>query len=147
MHHASHFTPAEIEQRLRSLVQNGNFLLPSNKALFSVRKGDKIILKGYLFTTKIKLSKAGELTHLEIRTRFNGFFYLTLAFLVIFFSAFLFSDKVTLNGNSDPTFLEKLGFVTIGLALCSISLAIAIKLKSKFVQQIENKIMLHDNYS
>ncbi len=141
MQHRSQYTTSEIEERLTFLVHKGQIFLPTNRALFIVRKGDEFILKGLLCITRVKISKAGDVTNLELRSRFNWVVYFILAFLAIFFSAFLFSDNVTLNGNSDPTFLEKLGFVAIGLTLFSVPIFIVVKLKSNFEKEIQRKII------
>jgi hypothetical protein len=141
MQHRSQYTTSEIEERLTSLVHKGQIFLPTNRALFIARKGDEFILKGLLCITRVKISKAVDVTNLELRSRFNWPVYFILGFLAIFFSAFLFSDKVTLNGNSDPTFLEKLGFVATGVALFSVPIFIAVKLKSNFEKEIQRKII------
>jgi len=147
MQYRTQYTTSEIEERLTSLVHKRQIFLPTNAALFIARKDDGFIVKGLLCITRVKISKTGDATNLEFRSRFNWSVYFILAFLAIFFSAFLFSDKVTLNGNSDPTFLEKLGFVAIGLALFSVPIFIVVKLKLNFEKEIQRKIILHDNYS
>jgi len=142
MQYRSQLTPSEIEEQLNSLTHKGLVFFPTNKILYISKKDKRLIIKGIICTTKVTIEKTDTATELELRTNYNWTFYFLQAFLATFFLAFIFSDNVTINGNQDPSILQKLGFVVIGVVLFSIPVAIVAKLKADFIKQIEKKIQL-----
>lgn len=106
----------DIDAWVHKVGQKSTFrLLPTNSILSVRRTSSKIKIDGMLMSADGHLSDSAsdlEIT-VRIRTTFKLAFFLGLVFILFF----LFAAQVTLNGNPDPTVLERLVFVSVGLAL------------------------------
>ena len=140
-YYTSHLSMSEIKNRLNSELRTG-FMLPHNKIVSVTTKKGEINLKSILCFTKVKIESKEDLSHLELKTRFHWPVYFIPVFLIAFFSGFLFSGKVTINGNPDPGLIEKLGVFAFGLVVLLVFIALIVNLKSGFIKYLEEKIDL-----
>jgi hypothetical protein len=77
---------------------------------------------------------------IELKVRLRRQFVFIGVFLLVFFSGFLLGENVTINGNSNPSIWERIGFVLVGLTLFSIPCSILLSLKSEFEKKVKHLI-------
>lgn len=115
---------------------------PIDIPFYISRKNNALKIKGLLFKATGIIDSVNRQVILSIKFRTT---YKIVAFLVaLFLIGFLLSNKVTLNGNSNPTIIDKLVFVSVGIVLLIIipySLLNRIKsnFKNKTKQLLEKK--------
>jgi hypothetical protein len=102
---------------------------------------DKIILKSLTSKVTIHLKKIDdEMISVSLKINFLISLKILFYFVTILFLSILFLEKVTLNGDQNPSLFDKIVFVFIAFAICSIPYGILYFMKIQFLRKIENQI-------
>ena len=118
-------SPNEIDGYVKSRLTGLRF---SPFALFSVgrmkRSKDKLKVYGYFYSAKGQFIRENDADKLVLEL--NVSLALKAVFLVVylFLGVFLFYDKVTINGQSDPSMFERIKFVVVGVIAWTIPLVL-----------------------
>ncbi|MFD2163713.1 hypothetical protein ACFSJU_14985 [Paradesertivirga mongoliensis] len=128
----------EIDQRISDIQKKETRLIifPSpNKIRYANRDGDKLILTNSTFRAfgNINISKKEILVKIEISTVYKIAGIVTL----LLFSVSVLFNKVTINGNANPSVYEKLTYLGFCLLLLLIPVLILLKQKSDFQKRIK----------
>jgi hypothetical protein len=140
-------TTDEFDNFVNSIPRSGMLVFANNKVLNAKREDHTLTLKGLFFKTTATINSmdtesTGTESIVIMKTRYRLPFYFITLFLLVFLFMFMFAEKVTINGNPDPSTLDRLGFVMIGLLLFLIPITLFVKLKSDFIKNIEQELKL-----
>jgi len=128
----------EIDKRVSEIQRKGKRLIVfpcKNKIVYANRDGDKLTLRNSTFRA------SGNINIHEKKIRFKV--DISIAFKIagvltlLLFAVAIFSNKVTINGNANPSVVERLSYFGFGLLLLLIPVLILLKQKSDFEQVIK----------
>lgn len=97
---------SEMAAKLKSLRQSG-FILNMRKAILEVDVyDDKIVAKGFACIATLRKGTIS----CQLDVNYNWMVKFLIVFFYGFMLLFLFAQNVTINGNSNPSWLERLMF-------------------------------------
>ena len=108
-----------------------------------ITKADKLLISGMFCKGIGRIGKQNDFLTVVLKVRLRRQFAFIGIFVLIFLSAFIWGEHVTINGDSDPTIWKKIGFITLGLAFFSIPTVLLLKLRADFEKKIIDKIKKH----
>ena len=77
---------------------------------------------------------------IDLKVRIKRQFAFLGLFVLLLLSSIIWSKNMTINGDSDPSIWKQIGFVSIGLAFCSIPTLILFRLRSDFEKKVKDLI-------
>ena len=127
-------TTSDLDNCASSHKDAPTFLLPTNSILKIQRTTNQIYIATMFLTATGHVDENTKDLNIKIRSRivFQIIYFLGLIFIL----SFLFAKDVTLNGNTNPSFFQKLTFVSVGLLLWSSPILLFIGLKRDFNHKI-----------
>lgn len=129
--HEIDYRLAEIQNKRRRLI-----ILPlSNRIIYTKLIEDKIILSNLSFKATGRVNTIEKKIHINLKLtiywKIAGIITILLLFIAVF------SNKVTINGNSNPLEFEKIIYLCFGLLFLSFPILLLLKQKSDFEQVIK----------
>jgi len=111
---------------------------PSNKIIKAKVKNSEFILQS-MFCKGIGQfkSRQGSL-EIDLKIRLKRQFIFLGIFIIIFLTSFIWSQNVTINGDSNPSIWHRIGFAVVGLACFSIPTLILLRLRNRFEIKVKN---------
>ncbi|MFT6845092.1 MAG: hypothetical protein ACJAUV_001282 [Flavobacteriales bacterium] len=125
---------AKVNSERRSMI------FPTNDITYVRIKNDTLEFCGMFCKAFWESNKQENTQSIELKVRLRRQFVFIGVFLLVFFSGFLLGENVTINGNSNPSIWERIGFVLVGLTLFSIPCSILLSLKSEFEKKVKHLI-------
>ncbi len=130
------------QQELQSWVIKINegkssFLLNQYTHIEAAVKNDVIVLKNIAYIAKGKLTDDNNLV---FDIKLKPIFKLIAALFILMLLAFLISDQVTVNSINNPSILNRIAFVSVGLILGAFIAMILIKIKRSFIELIKKEL-------
>lgn len=100
-------------------------------------KNDLIVLKNITYIAKGKLTNDNTIV---FDIKLKPIFKLLGGLCVLLLFAFLFSNQVTINNINNPSILNRVAFVSVGLILGSFAVILLIKTKRSFIELIKKEL-------
>jgi hypothetical protein len=115
-------------------------IFPSNAIIYAKLREDKVVLTGIFCKAVGEITNENETLTLDLSIKLRRYFLLVGAFVLLFFAGFIFSDNVTINGDSDPSIWKRLAFTAIGLLMLSLGVFALSKVRRSFENRVMEKI-------
>ena len=130
------------QQELQSWVIKINegkpsFSLHQNKYLEAAIKNDVIVLKNIAYIAKAKLTNNNTIA---FDIKLKPIFKLLAVLFTLMLLAFLISDQVTINNINNPSVLNRIGLISVGLIFMAFGAMILTKTKRSFIELIKKEL-------
>jgi len=113
-------------------------------ALFSiakaVRKENLVWFYGYFYTAKGEIVEESGRGKAVLNLSVSNSIKAVFIFVYVFLCLFLFYDKVTINGNVDPSIIERITFVLVGFVAWTIPLVLLFLGVQRFGEKLKLEI-------
>jgi hypothetical protein len=123
-------------------INNGQKLrfFPSNEITHAKLKNHKFEVYGLFCKGIGQLEEQKDSLTIDLKVKLKRQFTFIGLFVLILLSGFIWGENVTINGDSDPTLLNRIGFVAIGLAFFAIPTLILFRLRNGFERKVKDLI-------
>ena len=132
----------EIKEHSNSLSNSKYLSNPVTKILYTSYKAGKVLLLGYFYKAIVRIDDFKSSSNIELKVKYNFSVQIILAMIILLLFSFIYQDNVTINGNSNPTIIERLQFVGIGCAMLAIPVLVIVNMKASFYNRIVKELKL-----
>ena len=132
----------EIDKYIASIRNSGMYFFPHNKPIWVVVRKSRIVIRGIFAKAKINSSKLNDHGILELTVHYGLPWLISFFILVAILLAALFIENATINGELDPPFIKRLGFVAKFALAWLVPVSIIRALKKDFKRKIIKDLRL-----